>query len=37
MKIAIMMRTMDQDSGLRVYVERLVEAMLKVVKGSNHD
>lgn len=29
MKIAVMMRTIDQASGLRVYTERLVEAMLK--------
>jgi glycosyltransferase involved in cell wall biosynthesis len=30
MKIAIMMRGIDQDSGLRVYVERIVDAMLKI-------
>ncbi len=30
MKLAIMMRTIDQDGGLRVYVERLTEAMIKI-------
>ena len=30
MKIAIMMRAMDQDSGFRAYVEGLVDAMLRI-------
>ena len=30
MKLAIMMRTIDQDGGLRVYVERLIESMLTI-------
>jgi len=30
MKIAIMMRAMDQDSGFRAYIEGLVENMLKI-------
>jgi glycosyltransferase involved in cell wall biosynthesis len=30
MKIAIMMRAIDQDSGFRAYVEGLVEAMLRI-------
>ena len=30
MKIAIMMRAMDQDTGFRVYVERLVETMVEM-------
>ena len=34
MKIAIMMRAMDQDSGFRAITERLVEAMLRI--GREH-
>ena len=30
MKIAIMMRAMDQDSGLRVYAEQLVDSLLRI-------
>lgn len=36
MKIAIMMRTMDQDSGLRVYVERLVDSLLSIDKQNEY-
>jgi hypothetical protein len=34
MKIAIMMRAMDQDSGFRAIIEGLVESMLRV--GKDH-
>ena len=34
MKIAIMMRAIDQDSGFRAYTEELVESMIKLNKNN---
>jgi hypothetical protein len=34
MKIAIMMRAIDQDSGFRAYTEELVENMIKLDKNN---
>jgi glycosyltransferase involved in cell wall biosynthesis len=36
MKIAIMMRAMDQDSGFRAYVEGLLDALLRIDKENSY-